>query len=113
MKLPWGREVRIGTGIYRESVKKMTTYACVKVGIEKLKRIYFIHRAHSEFLPLVADAHSAELPGRHPHACKGRECAITSELGRRGRGGRVQKQHLRRIGGGCMMGSPSPLFVLR
>ncbi len=64
-----------------------TTYTCVKVCIEKLEGRRLIHRAHSEFLPLVADAHSTELQGRHAHACEGRECAITSELGRRERRG--------------------------
>ena len=83
--------------IHRENVKRMT-FACVKVGIKKLEGIRFIHRAHSKFMPLIADTYSAELQGRHTHTRKGGERAITSELGRR-RGERVQRCHLKKIGG--------------
>ena len=63
-------------------------------------------------MPLVADAHGAELQGRHTHAREGRECTITSELGGRGRRERPKRsgRHLKRIG---ELGDPNLLFVLR
>ena len=44
------------------------TCACVKVGMESLEGIRFIHRAHSEFVPRIADVYSDELRGRHTPA---------------------------------------------
>ena len=49
----------------------MFTYTEIEVCIEEFKGTFFIHGAHSKFLPLVTNAHSTQLDGRDAHTGEG------------------------------------------
>lgn len=56
------------------------------IRVEEFEGGLLVHIAHTDRMPLIADAHRSELNGGHMHACCGRELTINSELGRRSGG---------------------------